>query len=129
LHCSSCHGPDRTGNHDGTYPSLHPSNLKMNPTEVAVILRNGKGRMPSFDHLNQSEQQAIVDFIYEKTGNEVETEPDRVGQIPFRHTGYNRWYHNGYPVSTPPDRKSTRLNSSHVKISYAVFCLKKKTKQ
>src|SRR5690606_40574381 len=26
------------------------------------------------------------------------------------------------------DRKSTRLNSSHVKISYAVFCLKKKNK-
>src|SRR5690625_7052927 len=26
-----------------------------------------------------------------------------------------------------PDRKSTRLNSSHVAISYAVFCLKKKT--
>src|SRR5690606_39327813 len=27
------------------------------------------------------------------------------------------------------DRKSTRLNSSHVKISYAVFCLKKKNKK
>src|SRR5690606_39465570 len=27
------------------------------------------------------------------------------------------------------DRKSTRLNSSHVKISYAVFCLKKKRKK
>src|SRR5690554_7182625 len=27
------------------------------------------------------------------------------------------------------DRKSTRLNSSHVRISYAVFCLKKKKKQ
>src|SRR5207249_11931104 len=27
---------------------------------------------------------------------------------------------------TPVDRKSTRLNSSHVSISYAVFCLKKK---
>src|SRR5437870_6111444 len=27
------------------------------------------------------------------------------------------------------DRKSTRLNSSHVAISYAVFCLKKKTKK
>src|SRR5699024_11882729 len=26
-----------------------------------------------------------------------------------------------------PDRKSTRLNSSHVSISYAVFCLKKKS--
>src|SRR5690606_41617014 len=50
------------------------------------------------------------------------------------------------PPSTPPaprqgapetgrdspswgDRKSTRLNSSHVKISYAVFCLKKKKKK
>src|SRR5690606_41369016 len=30
----------------------------------------------------------------------------------------------GYPLLV--DRKSTRLNSSHVKISYAVFCLKKK---
>src|SRR5690554_6994401 len=27
------------------------------------------------------------------------------------------------------DRKSTRLNSSHVRISYAVFCLKKKSKK
>src|SRR5436309_4824925 len=40
------------------------------------------------------------------------------------------------PAPCPPhhrargdaDRKSTRLNSSHVKISYAVFCLKKKKK-
>src|SRR5689334_23533468 len=30
-------------------------------------------------------------------------------------------------VGTRPDRKSTRLNSSHSSISYAVFCLKKKT--
>src|SRR5436309_10748075 len=30
------------------------------------------------------------------------------------------------PKRTFQDRKSTRLNSSHVKISYAVFCLKKK---
>src|SRR5256885_12147795 len=29
--------------------------------------------------------------------------------------------------STTKDRKSTRLNSSHLVISYAVFCLKKKT--
>src|SRR5690349_23896290 len=30
---------------------------------------------------------------------------------------------------TDEDRKSTRLNSSHVEISYAVFCLKKKKKK
>src|SRR2546429_1997622 len=33
------------------------------------------------------------------------------------------------PVSTMQDRKSTRLNSSHGYISYAVFCLKKKKKR
>src|SRR5690606_38393979 len=32
----------------------------------------------------------------------------------------------GCVASADEDRKSTRLNSSHVKISYAVFCLKKK---
>src|SRR5690348_8253060 len=34
---------------------------------------------------------------------------------------------NGQPIGE--DRKSTRLNSSHPSISYAVFCLKKKTRQ
>src|SRR5690606_40891352 len=39
--------------------------------------------------------------------------------------------HNRFIISqikSGLDRKSTRLNSSHVKISYAVFCLKKKIK-
>src|SRR5690625_5376267 len=34
-----------------------------------------------------------------------------------------------HQVQAHQDRKSTRLNSSHVAISYAVFCLKKKTYQ
>src|SRR5205807_4146387 len=34
-----------------------------------------------------------------------------------------------YLVQNTRDRKSTRLNSSHLVISYAVFCLKKKIKQ
>src|SRR5690349_25144253 len=35
---------------------------------------------------------------------------------------------NAVVVPDAQDRKSTRLNSSHVEISYAVFCLKKKKK-
>src|SRR3712207_7510674 len=37
--------------------------------------------------------------------------------------------HLSSTVDVEPDRKSTRLNSSHANISYAVFCLKKKKKQ
>src|SRR5689334_24988906 len=33
------------------------------------------------------------------------------------------------PIQAQEDRKSTRLNSSHSSISYAVFCLKKKKKK
>src|SRR5437588_2735593 len=41
-----------------------------------------------------------------------------------------RWSQSaGTSPRTATDRKSTRLNSSHTVISYAVFCLKKKTKQ
>src|SRR5688572_32526589 len=36
---------------------------------------------------------------------------------------------DGRPGGPSPDRKSTRLNSSHSQISYAVFCLKKKKKK
>src|SRR3712207_7384024 len=41
-------------------------------------------------------------------------------------------YYTGWAAQDAPgefaDRKSTRLNSSHANISYAVFCLKKKTR-
>src|SRR5690349_24239811 len=46
-------------------------------------------------------------------------------QRPTHHEHSLRWH----PAAAPHrDRKSTRLNSSHVEISYAVFCLKKKKK-
>src|SRR5258707_4061885 len=42
---------------------------------------------------------------------------DHFPQVPFD---------RGVAQARDPDRKSTRLNSSHANISYAVFCLKKK---
>src|SRR5438309_8647799 len=41
--------------------------------------------------------------------------------------GKRRTIPASYAVASNKDRKSTRLNSSHSSISYAVFCLKKKT--
>src|SRR5690606_41602614 len=48
--------------------------------------------------------------VYRETEQGIEKRPD----------------HYLYQLLKNRDRKSTRLNSSHVKISYAVFCLKKK---
>src|SRR2546430_5735552 len=41
----------------------------------------------------------------------------------------NRWNESNRSAPDSEDRKSTRLNSSHSQISYAVFCLKKKTEE
>src|SRR5436309_6791112 len=46
-----------------------------------------------------------------------------------RSAGARDWSAYGAGSHAFEDRKSTRLNSSHVKISYAVFCLKKKKKK
>src|SRR5690606_41178147 len=65
--------------------------------------------------------------------------PEHKSGYPVKHDalGCGNVHHlrlpQGYEVVPPnhkdeTDRKSTRLNSSHVKISYAVFCLKKKKK-
>src|SRR5256886_10799488 len=48
----------------------------------------------------------------------LELERLRVASVPVDH--------RGHLAAEAEDRKSTRLNSSHSQISYAVFCLKKK---
>src|SRR5690606_41162744 len=50
---------------------------------------------------------------------------EKSGDLLFYIGKTDTWSENGRLLKV--DRKSTRLNSSHVKISYAVFCLKKKT--
>src|SRR5690242_21628922 len=46
--------------------------------------------------------------------------------VPARRTTPERFGKSWLPLGLAEDRKSTRLNSSHMSISYAVFCLKKK---
>src|SRR5690606_40634422 len=71
-----------------------------------------------------------------QTQNHPEGEIDKVtspkgctiaGLNEMEHYGFSSAFIKGIKLSAKKaDRKSTRLNSSHVKISYAVFCLKKK---
>src|SRR5258708_32059814 len=61
-----------------------------------------------------------VDGIWAGPGSGVQDGADLVSVVHASHPQI--------PVGSPGDRKSTRLNSSHQIISYAVFCLKKKKK-
>src|SRR2546426_6187377 len=58
----------------------------------------------------------LTNVVYKTVGT-YQSLPAGSHKVEFRQTG------------SSTDRKSTRLNSSHLVISYAVFCLKKKKKQ
>jgi quinoprotein glucose dehydrogenase len=101
-HCSGCHGADRRGSHDGSYPALLQLAARMSEEGAHQVLRQGRGRMPSFAHLPEKERQAILDFLWQKEGGSL-VAGSQASAVPYQHTGYNRWYdRDGYPVSTPP---------------------------
>src|SRR3712207_8320846 len=66
-------------------------------------------------------QTLLVDRLHQDEGSSVELEP-----LLLAGDGDPVFEKDGLGKATITDRKSTRLNSSHANISYAVFCLKKK---
>src|SRR5690349_23056965 len=77
-------------------------------------------------------------FPYTTLFRSSRPENDVLGTVPAGSQAFASRYQTGsHHFATHPfpdrrerkDRKSTRLNSSHVEISYAVFCLKKKKKE
>src|SRR5690606_41913170 len=80
-----------------------------------------------YSHGQQVIQRAVPrERLGEGRGEAV---PLPAGEQQAQHAGEQHQPAGGGPVHPGQDRKSTRLNSSHVKISYAVFCLKKKKKE
>src|SRR5688500_20217393 len=83
----------------------------------------------------------VVDVFYRTPWFFVRRLPPRSTLFPYTTLFRSVWNAEGHaagdlggrldaePLSEQADRKSTRLNSSHLVISYAVFCLKKKKKK
>src|SRR5690348_18425702 len=77
-----------------------------------------------FFFFNDTATTEIYTFPYTTLFRSIDAE--RLGQ---RSRHRRPLAHLGERVDQAEDRKSTRLNSSHPSISYAVFCLKKKKKK
>src|SRR5690348_17750403 len=67
-----------------------------------------------------------LDLLQNDRGRRRSMETELVLFLAARHAGPLALDDEGGEVLAVEDRKSTRLNSSHPSISYAVFCLKKK---
>ena len=102
--CGACHGTDRRGSHDGSYPSLVDLAKRATQEQVETLLLTGRGLMPSFSHLPEPERQVLIRYLLTlHNENQLVSSKIRPTSVPYQHTGYNRWYDpNGYPVNTPP---------------------------
>src|SRR5437867_11986209 len=105
----------------GSFPALSNLNLKIEGSKcVGFLGPNGAGKTTTLkiftDMIRASEGRALI--------NGIEVHPNKKKAL--ESAGALIESPEIYPSLTPRDRKSTRLNSSHRTISYAVFCLKKK---
>src|SRR3712207_7310283 len=85
-----------------------------------TLFRSSQGLISQIQkYVGEKEKQCCIIGLVHPTQPYTRTKPQCVAQELTRHeAGSGHIY--------APDRKSTRLNSSHANISYAVFCLKKK---
>src|SRR3712207_6888032 len=80
-------------------------------------------------HSHRGARSSISWLVFSARHGSRDPKPDRVGGSLRETLSFDKRSSKGLPPeprSPTPDRKSTRLNSSHANISYAVFCLKKK---
>lgn len=111
MNCSSCHGQNREGSGDGTFPSLIGLASRMNSNEISTLIKNGNGLMPSFSsRISDTERVAIIHFLLGEAQLKVPVKVQNTFGVPFHHTALTRWYENGYPVSLPPWGTLTAIN-------------------
>jgi quinoprotein glucose dehydrogenase len=101
--CAACHGPDRKGA-PPEYPALDHLEGKLTPDQIARILRQGSGRMPSFARLGEPAIAALQDFLLHNTDREVRINSRRrTSGLKYTMEGYKKFLDpEGYPASTPP---------------------------
>src|SRR5436309_16056396 len=91
-----------------------------------IIRRPPRSTLFPYTTLFRSMSWGHDEYLYHVVGGHL---PEEAGYVIRYHSFYPAHREGAYThLMNDQDRKSTRLNSSHVKISYAVFCLKKKKK-
>ncbi|AQG79841.1 PQQ-binding-like beta-propeller repeat protein [Spirosoma montaniterrae] len=123
TNCSVCH--DISGRQakeskaTQAYPDLSNVGKRLNASQIQQLLANGRGRMPSFQHLAQKDRDALVDFLLKLPGAAPATASNDIHQSaevapataandfpylpPYLNNGYTQFRDpDGYPAIKPP---------------------------
>jgi quinoprotein glucose dehydrogenase len=104
THCAVCHGTERQGVPAQMVPPLVGVEKKLTRSQIGVLLKTGKGVMPSFGGLTDAQRAAIVGFLFgDPVTSRGTDDMDPEGTVKYSHTGYNRFLDpDGYPAVKPP---------------------------
>ena len=109
IHCAACHGLDRAGFPLAGFPSLIDINQRRTLAEITQITKTGKGRMPAFDRIPESQREAILAYVLGKSPaasgrpDEDSSKAAAKKALPYAFGGFRRWTDQaGYPAIKPP---------------------------
>jgi quinoprotein glucose dehydrogenase len=125
AYCAPCHGLDRAGNAAGGFPSLIDVVNRKSREQLSLITRQGAGRMPAFDQLNDGQRNAILDYVLAGPQPSASRRDDGNATLPapsttppYAFAGFRRWFDaEGYPAIKPPwgTLNAVDLNSGEIK--------------
>jgi quinoprotein glucose dehydrogenase len=110
--CASCHGENRKGKDRN--PSLTSVSSRLSEAQIHQIIDHGRGFMPSFADLPESEKQAVIAYLLGRPEPPVaagaiaprasSSEPGaEITKSHYEFAGYERWRDSsGYPAIKPP---------------------------
>lgn len=97
-----CHGETMAGS-PATFPSLQGIGTRLPEAQIALTIRNGKGRMPGFPNLEDTELYGLIEFLVTGKNKEVESEGPPLPGTAYHFTGHHRFLDpDGYPAIEPP---------------------------
>jgi len=105
--CASCHGKNLEGQ-ASLYPSLVDLPQRKSENESMSIIQAGLGRMPSFSHISEVEQQAIMAYLYEKKEEQLAGISEWISNKPstasYRNVTAYSYFRGpeGHPAIKPP---------------------------
>src|SRR5690625_184421 len=117
-----------SGEMDANQLKQEESERKVRVYDFKRALRFSKDQIRSISRINENYSRLLTTYFSAQLRTYVHISVASVDQIPYEEfirSIPNVTILNVYSVEPLEDRKSTRLNSSHVAISYAVFCLKR----
>ncbi|HEA19904.1 hypothetical protein LCGC14_1093620 [marine sediment metagenome] len=111
-YCVTCHQSDRKGLAASGFPSLIDLQLRKDKNETSNIIDQGRGMMPGFPQITDSEKEALLRFLYNQeiqyTVVDKEAKPDEDTKsnplhVPYKHLGYTKFLDSkGLPAIAPP---------------------------